>query len=618
MGLFDGNLELKRWQKQASEKWLEAKGKGIVEAVTGSGKSYLAMGCWKKLIERHPNEFVPTVVVVPNLTLLHQIADKWVECFPWMDRKIGKLYGDQKDSFGLDNLVIVSTVQSMIPHGHDLLRPINDLKRKKFLIADECHRYIHGEHFRKIRTDFYWDHVLAITATLDREDYEIPGFGEPIFEYTFKDAIKDGLISEFSIINCALELSYSELRDYNELTDKISNRIDSIKDYYSDKINGLERDLFGALKKYLKIHPDEILIKSLFGLIFKRTTIWYTAEEKVAVASDLIRDLVNKHKRKVLVFFERISSIEDMEGNFILPDEIIQDEDALLSPYIEQVKKDEIDGWIGSMHSDLDRDKRKKILEDFKNCDQGVLFACKMLDEGWDVPEIDAAILVSSSRSKTQRIQRIGRTLRKSDKKSLIITLHLPQTNDVNVIINDEDIFHGAAEIHECERTTVFDIVNQLADGDIPVVEPEPEIPTLSIDPRPYIIRSNHWAYKHDLDMKLKLGEEKFIVLPELTKDPNGSVPYKIGEPYLAKLRRVIDSKFHEPQRLQLNFETSCLFDVGAFVIPVVDYEELIHQIPKLFFTFIFWEGDDFILWERESEDSEYQWSRHSWTEEVV
>lgn len=612
-----GNLVLKKWQEEAYQEWNNAGSKGIVEAVTGSGKSYLAMGCWQKLLEQNPNENIRTVVVVPNLTLLHQFAEKWVECFPEMRGKVGKFYGDQKDTF-VNNHVIISTIQSMIPHGHNLLRRINQLNWKKLLIADECHRYIHGNHFRKIRIDFDWDYLLAITATLDREEYEIPGFGRPVYEYTFADAIRDGLVNEFTIINCALELSSSELRDYNELTDNISEQISYVKECYSGVIIDLERDLFGTLKKYLEEHPDEISIKRLFGLIFRRATIWYTAEEKVAVASDLILDLVNKHKRKVLVFFERISSIVDMEENFILQDDAEHDEENIINLYTEPLK-DKIDGWIGSMHSELDRNKRKEVLERFKECHQGVLFACKMLDEGWDVPEIDAAILVSSSKSKTQRIQRIGRTLRKSEKKSLIITLHLPQTKEVDVIINDEDLFRGAAEIHTCTRDDIFGLVEELEstvageNGDSPV-EDEPEI---SIDDNLYRIRSNHWAYQFDL--YLPLGEENFIVLLELAKDPNGSVPYRIEEPYQSKLRRVIDTKFQEPKRIRLNFKASGLLDVGAFVIPVGEELDFIHKIPKYFYAFIYWEGDDLILWEREGADSKYLWSRHSWKElEVV
>ena len=78
------------------------------------------------------------------------------------------------------------------------------------------------------------------------------------------------------------------------------------------------------------------------------------------------------------------------------------------------------------------------------------LLACRVLDEGVDVPEIDAALLVASTQSKRQRIQRIGRALRRGDgqKRPLIITLFVPETNDRNVTQEDASVFGSAAKIH--------------------------------------------------------------------------------------------------------------------------------------------------------------------------
>ncbi|MEO7167422.1 MAG: helicase-related protein [Chthoniobacterales bacterium] len=44
----------------------------------------------------------------------------------------------------------------------------------------------------------------------------------------------------------------------------------------------------------------------------------------------------------------------------------------------------------------------------------GPFISCRGLDEGLDIPEIDAAVLVASTQRPRQRIQRIGRTFRKT------------------------------------------------------------------------------------------------------------------------------------------------------------------------------------------------------------
>ena len=315
-----------------------------------------------------------------------------------------------------------------------------------------------------------------------------------------------------------------------------------------------------------------------------------------------------------MVFFERISSIEDMEDNFILQEEKEHFEDIILNPYLEGIQKEVIDGWIGSMHSELDRDKRNEVLDEFKNAGHGVLFACKMLDEGWDLPEIDTAILVSSSKSKTQRIQRIRRTLRKSEKRSLIITLYLPQTKEVDIVVNDDEIFDEVAEIHTCNRDTVFDLVKQLEEEEYAQEDlPKEEVHEISVDHRKFRIPMNHWAYQHSL--KLDQEEYNFIILLELTNCQNSSVPDIITEPSLTRLRRLIDLRFDNPIRIKLNFPSSGLLDVGVFIIPTGDSLDFIRRIPKNFTKFIFWEEDELVLWEREPDESEYQWARHSWND---
>ena len=55
-----------------------------------------------------------------------------------------------------------------------------------------------------------------------------------------------------------------------------------------------------------------------------------------------------------------------------------------------------------------------KAVEDFKKGKLNVLVSCTALDEGFDMPEADGAMILSASSSKRQRIQRMGRVLRLS------------------------------------------------------------------------------------------------------------------------------------------------------------------------------------------------------------
>jgi superfamily II DNA or RNA helicase len=62
--------------------------------------------------------------------------------------------------------------------------------------------------------------------------------------------------------------------------------------------------------------------------------------------------------------------------------------------------------------SDLKQDERRRLLEQFHSGRVPVLCAPRVLDEGVDVPEADVGVIVASSRSRRQMIQRMGRIIR--------------------------------------------------------------------------------------------------------------------------------------------------------------------------------------------------------------
>jgi superfamily II DNA or RNA helicase len=164
----------------------------------------------------------------------------------------------------------------------------------------------------------------------------------------------------------------------------------------------------------------------------------------MALATDLIRLLVQDGCKKVIVFFERIDSAEDVQEDVAL------ETASKLRARIQEAMQI----WCRVFHSGLQRAEREQVLVEFRANKQSALLACRCLDEGIDIPEVDAAILVASTQSRRQRIQRIGRTLRRGDgeKRPLIITLFCQETRDENVIQNDAEIFAGVATFHEASE----------------------------------------------------------------------------------------------------------------------------------------------------------------------
>jgi superfamily II DNA or RNA helicase len=103
-------------------------------------------------------------------------------------------------------------------------------------------------------------------------------------------------------------------------------------------------------------------------------------------------------------------------------------------------------------------------LADFRRAGPSALLACRSLDEGIDIPEVDAAILAASTQSLRQRVQRIGRTLRRGDgnKRPLIVTLVAQGTTDENVTADDRATFAGVATIYDEDDQSCLNRIRQL------------------------------------------------------------------------------------------------------------------------------------------------------------
>ena len=95
------------------------------------------------------------------------------------------------------------------------------------------------------------------------------------------------------------------------------------------------------------------------------------------------------------------------------------------------------------------------------------MLVCRSFDEGIDFPEVDAAILVASTQSKRQRIQRIGRTLRRGDgnKRPVIITLTAQGTGDDRVTEKDQEEFDGVATLHEPRSGSLITTLESVLTG---------------------------------------------------------------------------------------------------------------------------------------------------------
>jgi len=434
-------LDLLRWQKEALSAWQAAGKKGIIEAVTGSGKTYVAMGAilWA---ERATNPPVYPLVVVPTIVLMEQWYGRLVELFP--DQRIARLGGGHKGDFSSPlTAAAVGVVNSLVQRNNRqlnrLLEHCKSGQGMSFLVADECHRYIDAPVFNRL-LQFRFDWTMGLSATI--APYEVAGLGRVVYEYTFRDAFRDGLVPGFDLVNALVDLTPDERNAYLDLDERVRGaRVHMLEEYPS--FAGLHGDRFWQQLRQVMGKPGSHkapTIERFYSLVFKRTAITYLAQEKTRLAVRLVHHLVGHKRKKVLVFFERIDSAEDVGED--LAGRAAEELRNGLGP----------DGPRCNLyHSRMNRNDQDRALSVFRNAGPSALLACRSLDEGLDIPDVDAAILVASTQSQRQRVQRIGRVLRAGPegKRPLVVTLVVRGTNDRGVTQKDKDLFSEVATIHE-------------------------------------------------------------------------------------------------------------------------------------------------------------------------
>ncbi len=380
-------LSLYPWQREALDWWREREYQGVVEAVTGAGKTRFALAAAAEQLDRGK----PVVVLVPTKELIVQWERefrRWLMETLGMRFSIGFLGGGRDDTFKSPD-VLLATIQSayryyLLPHSPDGL-----------LIADEVHHY--GAEQWSMALEPKFDRRLGLTATYEREDSGLeehldPYFGENVFPVDYARALADDVIAPFKIAFVAVRFSRGERQRYEQHNEKASR-------YRRKLINvhGLPEDPFGN---------------------FMREVV-HLARGGEGEATGLARgylDAFSKRRQALAGAREKFARIADLAPAVRRADKSIlfaQTQEAAAEA-VRCLSEQGIDGAV--LTSDMDMSERKEVFAAFEEKDGHELVAApRLLDEGVDVPAADLAIVLASSRSRRQMVQRMGRVVRKKE-----------------------------------------------------------------------------------------------------------------------------------------------------------------------------------------------------------
>lgn len=363
-------MKLREWQEKAFPLWWAEK-RGIVKVVTGGGKTVFAIHCLTKYLEEEKNNSI--FIVVPSIALLDQWYEGLQKTFDDTDISLNG-GGEHLEEISKVTISTIDSVKNII-HKFDASNTL--------LIVDECHKI--GTEKRGETLTNNWHATLGLSATPER-DYDDNFYiiikkilGDIIFDYDYIDAREDEVIVNFKLLYAYAAMTKDEEDKYKKFTKSIQRRAATIG---GNNMND---------------YPLKMLI-------FNRARMVKNSKNRIPFGVELLQ----KHKRDSWIVFTE-NKKQAKEFNKIIN------------------KK----GYKSAIYNtDLDNAEREENLNNFKSGNLNVLVSCTALDEGFDMPEADGAMILSASSSKRQRIQRMGRVLRITANKenALIVTVYSSKT----------------------------------------------------------------------------------------------------------------------------------------------------------------------------------------------
>lgn len=387
--------EERRIQIDAYSAWIENGKKGIFAMATGSGKTVTALNCIRKQYKE--NGYYKAIIVVPTQALAIQWEHE-TKSFNYQNivsthsdkdwKNILSRYITRSLLDSTKSIILITTYATFNRNDiQSFLKKVRGVETFIY-VADEAHNIGSQNSLNHLPEMINWRIGLSATPERIYDDlgseklYEFFNSKPPkyTYRYTMKQAIEEGILCHYDYYPIFIELTSSEMEEYERISDQLRKYIDADTGKYK---------------------PDAE------KLLLKRKRIIHKAENKKIAISDLLEELRQKQKLDYTFVFVP----EGYEPDYSINDSynINQDDVHIIDEYAQMFKEH---GY--SYHKYISGlDDAPSILQNFADGDIQILLSMKCLDEGVDIPRAEHAIFCSSTGNPRQFVQRRGRVLRK-------------------------------------------------------------------------------------------------------------------------------------------------------------------------------------------------------------
>ncbi len=362
-------------------------------------------------------------MVVPTKALARQWVDAVARHTNIPRDAIGLLGAGKNDALSAHRVLIavINTAAARLP------KIVAALSSPVMLVVDECHR-AGADMFQRVLTTPA-KYTLGLSATPERDEFDDQGeplrydeqavarsLGSLVFRFGLKEARESGWLPRYEIHHHGVRLDESERRRYEDLT----RQVDDAK----KRLEGLGQETRRA--RQLSARNDDVgkLARSYVAVTGKRKDVLYRAKARNDVASRLVREAQEEStRRRIILFHERVSEAVNL---------------------YEKIAASMPRDLLALEHSKLSDRERQLGIARFRSGEARVMVSVKSLVEGIDVPEADVGISVASSASVRQRIQSLGRVLRRSfdkdaaPKNAMMHVIYVTDTVDEQIYAKED------------------------------------------------------------------------------------------------------------------------------------------------------------------------------------
>lgn len=371
---------LREWQEKALMSWEANSNRGIVEAVTGTGKTMVGIAAIREVTSQGGY----ALVLVPTKALAEQWMALIERYLPSL--RAGRLGDGQKNDFRTSQVVVanIQSVRSPMPS-----------KSLTLVVADEVHRY--GAQMWAKALDDRYTQRLGLTGTYERQSDDgvmevlTPYFSGKVFSYRYPEALQDSVVAPFALAFVGVDFTVREQETYQEAQELADRARDKL--VYEFGYDREWLDFFSRVNQTLRGNYDDALETRLCQRYMKgwsaRRQITANAVGKIKLVERVSRAL--PQRSGTLVFSSTVDSVFKLAH--------------VISKYATVV----------ALHGGSTNEERQLALNNFRDGKLDVICAPQILNEGIDVPDAEVAIIIGASQNRREMIQRMGRVVRLKD-----------------------------------------------------------------------------------------------------------------------------------------------------------------------------------------------------------